>query len=50
MKSLHHVCENCGSDFVIKYDDTLCESDPLHCPFCAEYIVDPEEVSDEDDE
>lgn len=48
MKNLHHVCDNCGSDFTIKYDDTQTESDPLHCPFCAEYIVDSEEVDDDE--
>jgi DNA replicative helicase MCM subunit Mcm2 (Cdc46/Mcm family) len=49
MKSLRHLCDNCGSDFTIKYDDAQCETDPLHCPFCAEYIVDSEEINDDDE-
>ena len=48
MTNLHHVCDNCGSEFTIKYDDSQTESDPLHCPFCAEYIVESEEVDDDE--
>jgi DNA replicative helicase MCM subunit Mcm2 (Cdc46/Mcm family) len=49
MSSLHHVCNECGSEFTIKYDENQCESDPQNCPFCGEYIYDLD-VNDDDDE
>jgi DNA-directed RNA polymerase subunit RPC12/RpoP len=49
MASIHHTCDTCGSEFTIKYDETICESDPIHCPFCAEYMVESEEFEDEDE-
>jgi DNA-directed RNA polymerase subunit RPC12/RpoP len=49
MSSLHHTCGECSSEFTIKYDEHECESDPLHCPFCGEYILDMDKVEDEDE-
>lgn len=49
MATLHHLCDECGSEFKIKYDENQCESDPQYCSFCGEYIYDLEKV-DEDDE
>lgn len=53
MLVVNHVCENCESHFVLHYDETECESDPMHCPFCGEYIEleeddfeDPEEYQE----
>lgn len=48
MTNLHHICDNCGSEFTIKYDEDQTETDPLHCPFCAEYITEHEEVDDDE--
>ena len=39
MLIVNHECESCGSDFAIQYDETECESDQMHCPFCGEYIA-----------
>lgn len=50
MITLHHICDNCSSEFTIKYDETQCESDPLHCPFCSEYMIETDEYGEDDDE
>ena len=39
MANKHHSCE-CGSKYVIQYDKEICETDPLYCPFCGEYMID----------
>jgi hypothetical protein len=39
MANKQHSCE-CGSKYVIQYDKEICETDPLYCPFCGEYIID----------
>jgi hypothetical protein len=49
MASLHHTCGECSSEFTIKYDEHQCESDPLHCPFCGEYILDMDNIEDDDE-
>jgi DNA-directed RNA polymerase subunit RPC12/RpoP len=49
MTSLKHICEACSSEFSIKYDEEKTETDPLHCPFCGEYLIETENY-DEDDE
>jgi uncharacterized protein with PIN domain len=38
MKTLRHLCDECNSEFTLKYDEEIVESDPLHCPFCGTYI------------
>ena len=49
MASLQHTCDNCESTFTIKYDDSQTESDPIHCPFCGEYLIEAENFGDDDD-
>ena len=49
MTNIHYSCEECGSEFSIKYNEEVCESDPLHCPFCSAYILESEEYDDEDE-
>jgi DNA-directed RNA polymerase subunit RPC12/RpoP len=49
MATIHHTCDDCGSEFTIKYNEEVCETDPLHCPFCASYLLEAEEYDDEDD-
>jgi len=39
MANKPYSCE-CGSKYVIQYDKEMCETDPLYCPFCGEYIID----------
>ena len=48
MATLHHVCDNCDSQFTIKYDVEKCEDDPHFCTFCSEYILE-NDTEDEDD-
>jgi hypothetical protein len=49
MTRLNHECENCGSQFTIIYDEELCESDPISCPFCQEYLLlDSDEFTDDE--
>jgi DNA-directed RNA polymerase subunit RPC12/RpoP len=49
MSSLHHICDNCGSEFTIKYDEEKTETDPIHCPFCGEYLIEAEGFEEEDE-
>ena len=48
MARLHHNCEECSTDFVIEYDEMESESDPIHCPFCGEYMIDTEDEFEEE--
>jgi len=48
MSNLHHVCSECDSEFTIKYDTENCDDDPRFCPFCAQYILETEEIEDDD--
>jgi hypothetical protein len=48
--NLHHICDNCSSEFTIKYDKDQVEDNPSFCPFCAEMIVDVEDLNEDDDE
>ncbi len=45
-------CEECYSKFILNYDDENVESDPLFCPWCAEYFEKDKDLDDdyEDDE
>jgi DNA replicative helicase MCM subunit Mcm2 (Cdc46/Mcm family) len=49
MPALHHVCNECDSEFTIKYQEDKTESDPTYCPFCGEYLIETEERIDDDD-
>ncbi len=39
MASLHHICDDCNSEFTIKYNEEACDDDPIYCPFCSSYIL-----------
>ena len=39
MANKPYSCE-CGSKYTIQYDKEVCETDPLYCPFCGEYVID----------
>lgn len=46
---IQHECTACGSDFSISYNEMHTESDPIHCPFCGEFLLlDDESFDDED--
>jgi hypothetical protein len=49
MKTLKHTCSQCDSTFSILYDLEHTEDDPHYCPFCAEMIVDIDELDEDDD-
>jgi predicted nucleic acid-binding Zn-ribbon protein len=48
MKTIKTTCHACESQFSITYDTEVVEQDPLHCPFCGEYLLEHEEVDDVD--
>ena len=50
MASVKHSCDNCDSVFTIKYDEEEVADIPHYCPFCAEMIVDIDELDEDDDE
>ena len=48
MASLKHTCDNCESEFTIRYEEDSVADSPHYCPFCAEMIVDVEEIEDDE--
>jgi DNA replicative helicase MCM subunit Mcm2 (Cdc46/Mcm family) len=48
MAALHHTCDNCDSEFTVKYDEEVCDDSPHFCPFCGEMLVDFEEIEDDE--
>jgi hypothetical protein len=54
MPTLVHSCEECSSEFQLKYDISKCDDDPIYCPFCSAYILEgdgesPSYEGEEDD-
>jgi len=50
MVTLHHICDECGSEFTIKYDEDQTEDSPHYCTFCGEMLIDTEDISEDEDE
>jgi len=50
MNTLHHICDNCSSEFIIKYYEDDVEDSPSYCPFCAEYILEVDNIETEEDD
>jgi transcription initiation factor IIE alpha subunit len=48
MPTLNHICEQCDSEFTIKYNEETTETDPSFCPFCGEMLVEYD-VGDDDE-
>ena len=48
MASIHHTCDNCDSEFTVKYDEESTDDDPHFCPFCGEMLIDIDEVDDDE--
>lgn len=48
-KTLTIICENCDSEYTIKFVKTTVAGDPCHCAFCGEQIVEADEHEDEDE-
>lgn len=49
MTTLHHTCDNCSSEFTIKYDQEQVEDDPHFCSFCGEFMIETDNLQDEDE-
>jgi DNA replicative helicase MCM subunit Mcm2 (Cdc46/Mcm family) len=49
MEAMHHTCDNCDSEFTVKYDEELVDDKPQFCPFCSELLIDFEKVEDDDE-
>lgn len=49
MAKLKHKCEECDSEFVVKYEENEVADRPTYCVFCASYILD-EETEEYDEE
>jgi DNA-directed RNA polymerase subunit RPC12/RpoP len=50
MAVLHHICNECSSEFTLKYNEEQTESDPQNCPFCGEYIYEDMDTIEDEDE
>lgn len=53
MPDLKLTCDNCGSSFVLSYDDDEVSYSPSHCPFCGDFYDNESEeldFNDSDDE
>jgi hypothetical protein len=50
MASLHHICDECSSEFTLKYDEEQVEDSPHFCAFCGEMMVDFDENYEDEDE
>lgn len=46
--NLHRICDNCDSEFYLKYDSEQVEDDPSYCPFCGELLIEFE-ITDDDE-
>jgi hypothetical protein len=50
MINIKHTCEQCDSQFTIKYDENLTADSPHFCAFCGEMMFDVEQTYDEEDD
>lgn len=48
MAKLHHLCDECGSEFTILFSEEDCEDNPQFCCFCGEYLIETEDIEDEE--
>ena len=48
MATVSQTCDNCDSEFTIKYDIDTCDDDPQFCPFCGEMLIEFESVEDDE--
>lgn len=50
MPNLNITCDNCGSTFVLSYEEDEVSYSPTHCPFCGDYFNSDNEELDFNDE
>ena len=48
-KTLTIICENCDSEYTIKFVKHAVSGDPIHCAFCGEAIEEADETEDDDE-
>lgn len=49
LMNINHTCDACGTTFNIQYNAEDTETDPNHCPFCAEYLHIPDHAYEDED-
>jgi len=50
MPDLKLTCDNCGSSFVLSFEDDEVSYSPSHCPFCGDYYDNENEELDFNDD
>jgi len=50
MPDLKLTCDNCGSMFVLSYDNDEVSYSPSHCPFCGDFYDNENEELDFNDD
>jgi len=48
-KSHSIICENCDSEYTIKFAKHGVSGDPVHCAFCGEPIEEADEFDEEEE-
>ena len=48
MITTRFVCEECEMTFTLKYNEELAESPPCFCSWCASYLSEEENTSEDD--
>lgn len=49
-KTLNIICENCDSEYAIRFVKHSVSGDPSHCAFCGESIEEADEGDDDEEE
>lgn len=49
MPDLKLVCDNCGSSFVLSFEEDEVSYSPSHCPFCGDFYDNENEELDFND-
>jgi hypothetical protein len=47
-RKINHTCEECDSEYVLHYDEEICEDSPSYCAFCGSYIIIEKTFVDDD--
>lgn len=50
MPDLKLTCDNCGSSFVLSFEDDEVSYSPSHCPFCGDFYDNENEELDFNDD
>ncbi len=47
-KTLSIICENCDSEYTVRYQQLMVSGSPQYCAFCGEIIEDARDDGDDD--